>query len=320
MSSSIVLKPTQLVNARAEERNVREFQSYLRSKNLHTNFELPRPIAILALNETDENTASKRRDDDVVYAMERAIGDRLSEVIYNATRLGLAHEVERELGRAAEFLAAYHAWGETRRTAPRFQRTGSAEVERILSQQGVPCNEIRVLAQAAELCCQRPIRCTIKKDAHAENWIVLGRRLMMLDLESTANVPVLFELAQLIEDCGALPATIQGWHTRMKLADRYLSALAKLGCSVPISQEDVELLYSLFWLLRCLFGFAYARRQSNATSSSSVIGRLAFRYSHWQQSAVYLARSSAHSSIRDFAAKLSTFGERWRPGRFAKYG
>ena len=78
-----------------------------------------------------------------------------------------------------------------------------------------------------------------KKDAHAENWILTGGKLMMIDLEASGYRPALFEVAQLIDDFGVIPVDDAGFKMRLRLAREYLQYLTTFG--LPIEPPRLHL-------------------------------------------------------------------------------
>ena len=61
-----------------------------------------------------------------------------------------------------------------------------------------------------------------KRDAHASNWVVdTAGRLIAVDLEAVSFLPVVHDIAQLIEDCGLLPVNNEGFSRRVRLVKDY---------------------------------------------------------------------------------------------------
>jgi len=85
------------------------------------------------------------------------------------------------------------------------------------------------LAEAPALC---------RRDAHPFNWLVGGDAVFAIDLEATGWRPVGYELAQLTDDCPALPVSENGWLQRARVVQAYTSVLTEHG---------YDLTYELVW-------------------------------------------------------------------------
>ncbi|WP_164137737.1 RNA 2'-phosphotransferase [Stenotrophomonas maltophilia] len=87
-----------------------------------------------------------------------------------------------------------------------------------------------------------------KRDGHASNWIVdPAGRIVAIDFESSDFVPVGYDISQLIEDNGLLPADSAGWQRRESIMSRYLNRL-----NISLGESSLVDAYSWFALTRAL--------------------------------------------------------------------
>jgi hypothetical protein len=294
LSTSVVLKPTSLKNANQEITALTDFRNFLKSNKREDHFLLPDAICVI---QQDEEKA--------VYAMRRAVGRRLSEALLTLGAAGRTDRIEFELRRALKYLALFHAWS-AKNSPPRVSsRVGRFEMALIQNGLSLSTNDAAELALLSEKAFQTPLVQLRKKDAHAENWIVAGEGLMMIDLEATGYRPLLFEVAQLIDDFGFLPTDSKGIETRLALAQYYIASLRELGISVEMERSAVECTYCLFWVLRSAFGIGLYRRRQRYSSSSS-LRLIAMRHEHYYRSLTYLTANGPSEAIRRLAEWVAT--------------
>lgn len=293
LSATVVLKPTKHRNARREISAIESLGKFLSSKGHKGRYSLPRPICII---DHAEGAA--------IYAMERFSGRLLADALLAHVRSNRFDRVGGELQQALEFLALFHAWAHGTRVLRRDARVARSEVERIGNGLSITADGIEKFNELLALATPSGLFEIPRKDAHPENWIVSSNGLMMIDLEASGNQPLLFEVAQLLDDYGILPINDEGFKSRMELAEYYLKVLGGLGISAELDRPSLERTYATFWILRCAFGIGRLRRNA-AKSTSSSLKRLGQRHEHYVRSLTYLENSGPSPEVQALAQWLS---------------
>lgn len=222
-------------------------------------FLVPTSVGIFSLDKTK------------IYAMRRAIGRNLSDLIL----YGPYRYCEEAIQDTIRFLALYHAW----HIVP--QENKEQEVENIrksilkilIEDVGLPksliykiINRIRPILDIVK---QLPL--VEKRDAHPDNWIVTNEgKIVLIDLEKPEPQSqfILSELVQLIEDLPYLTWSQEGWQRRAALIRGYLEHYnnfleSKSLSTVLISSELQVATYLSFTILRALWGIGLALRKKN---------------------------------------------------------
>ena len=232
--------------------------------------------------------------------MERAAAEPLADILIGPSHEGYA-DADRQIRSCADFLAEYHRWAGVlppRREPYKFL---AAQLADGLGHLGV-AGPARALAEQAFLELAPPeLPLVRKKDAHPENWLVTrDGRVVMIDLESSRPLPVLFEIAQLLDDYPAYRFDDTGWSARMALADRYWRLCIGGECEA----ETIFRAYSAFVAHRCIVGAARVRSNARKTSSSSALNAMRLRYAHYCAAAAFLANSSS-PPVRKLGASIA---------------
>jgi tetratricopeptide (TPR) repeat protein len=287
LGDSYVFKHTDHQSALRDRETIASFSKYLRERQL-AGLRLPRPLAVVP-----------RQGSSVVYVMRRARGIQLGRLILRAQTSG--EPAIRSVERALTYLAAYHAWGQ----AIRGETLGSLEhfVRMYLKDEfqippsSIPSTTHTLLKNLGAL----PE--TLKKDAHPENWLIDDRgNLSMIDFESSKPLPVLFEVAQLLDDYPLLPVDLAGWQLRRAMCRQYLTA--KNGVSATrIDDETVDAVYGIFVSLRCAVGLRSTSRKSKVASSGSLRARAA-RAQHYRELLSWLSIHHSKPGVQEFARLL----------------
>lgn len=119
-----------------------------------------------------------------------------------------------------------------------------------------------------------------QRDAHADNWLIPAspgrpRWVAPIDLEGLAWLPLLFEVAQFIEDFALLPVDERHFVTRRDLAARYLGLLPDSVCP-PSLRADAGLVrraFETFALARAAFVLNHLDAPQRASAGMSTGGR-----------------------------------------------
>ncbi|MFJ9374126.1 hypothetical protein [Streptomyces sp. NPDC101455] len=119
-----------------------------------------------------------------------------------------------------------------------------------------------------------------QRDAHADNWLIPAapgrpRWVAPIDLEGLAWLPLLFEVAQFIEDFALLPVDDRHFGTCRNLAIRYLDRLPDTVCP-PSLRADADLVrrgFETFALARAAFVLNHLDAPHRASAGMSTGGR-----------------------------------------------
>jgi len=243
------------------------------------------------------------------YVMRREAGAELGAIALRRRRSGL--DVMFLLERAVRFLARFHAWRGVRAetlvqaTLREFVRQVLRKLERTSGFSPVESAKVADYLWAASVFA---IPSVPKKDAHGENWLVTpGDAVVMLDLEAKGSerLPVIYEVAQLVEDQGLLAVDVAGWGMRRELANIYLDELERAGSALQITSM-VERAYNLFALIRAVISIpSVDRRAISRDSESSVVRARAHRADHYRALVEAIRSRSAGSDLGEAASTIA---------------
>ncbi|MFG2458223.1 hypothetical protein ACGFWE_14285 [Streptomyces sp. NPDC048523] len=151
-----------------------------------------------------------------------------------------------------------------------------------------------------------------QRDAHADNWLIPAapgrpRWVAPIDLEGLAWLPLLFEVAQFIEDFALLPVDERHFVTRRDLAARYLDLLPDTVCP-PSLRADTRLVqrgFETFALARAAFVLNHLDAPQRASAGMSTGGRRLrqARRAHCEKLFAHLADSDV-SEVATVAAQV----------------
>lgn len=297
LESTLVLKRLPSKAAHAEAETTRALAAYLARTNSPGTWQLPEPLAVIE----HPSQAGK-----AVYVMRRAQGPTLGAL---PDRVDEAAVVE-QLESAVRYLAAFCSWARQESDLPaslpvkRIKRMSSALFDRgrrLGLTQSTAHRVAQGLGRAIEV-----MPAVAKKDAHAANWLLTpDGGLVALDLESTTTVPLLWEVAQLLDDYPFLAADGAGWQQRLRLCEAHLDELARRGPPLLVKPERLSGL--LAW-------FAFAHAASNLRRfgehpddwrvSSSGLARRRARRAHTLAVLAYLARAAPDEGLRYGAQRV----------------
>ncbi|PYQ28400.1 MAG: hypothetical protein DMF56_16460 [Acidobacteria bacterium] len=297
LSESFVFKPTTQESAERELASVAEFREFLAQRGAPRTFRLPTPIT----------TIPSDRAGTVTYVMRRSEGVQLGTYVLRSMRLTNTAPADVVDG-AVAFLAHYHAW-----KLLRSARRAGQGVDRVLASIGrlwrstFDPDTARITVSQLRGLLPSGLPLLAKKDAHPENWLVTSRReIVMLDLEATAQLPLLFEVAQFLEDYPFFDCSVGGWSARLRVVDHYLSALSRLAPGFALPALSVcRAAYEKYALVRAAIGIGETRSSApQASSVSSVLRAVTARRDHYRALAQYLAVDGTDASTRVVAASL----------------
>jgi tetratricopeptide (TPR) repeat protein len=291
LSGSYVFKETDERNATRDRDVIHAFSTFVRQHGIR-GIRLPEPLGIFP-----------QEQGRVVYVMRRARGHHLGRAVIAAKREGRESPVK-DFQRALTILAAYHAWGLTVSTAPQAEVLSFTRAyiksKLAMDPEVIPTNTVLVLARLAS------IPQVVKKNAHPENWLIDDSgNICMIDFESGRPLPILFEVAQLLEDYPLLPASREAWELRRELCQNYQDSFREFG-GETISNDMVDEVYGLFVLLRSGFALQYYLRAPRSVPSSSALRARAEREAHHVEMLRWMAAEHPSAGVRELAKTFIT--------------
>jgi hypothetical protein len=246
LQHTLVLKRVPRDVALGEEATTVRFGEYLKRTGAPRAWSVPTSLGVID-HPTDAKSA--------VYVMRRAQGTTLGQMLLDEPEAARAL-----LPDAVRFLAAFCAWAAAESSTPltltakRPKKLGDALFARgrrlglSLSTANRVAKGLRALVEGDEIA-------VAKRDAHAKNWMVTdAREIVALDLETTITVPVLYEVAQLVDDYPFITVDDEGWSQRLALCRLHLDELGARGAAMSLHDEEVE---------RRLSWFAFAHAMAN---------------------------------------------------------
>jgi tetratricopeptide (TPR) repeat protein len=297
LSESFVFKPTSEESAKRELASVAEFREFLAEQDAPRAFRLPTPLTTIAGDRTGA----------VTYVMRRSEGVQLGTYVLRSMRLTDVAPAD-VIDGAIAFLAHYHGWKLLRPG----RRVGHG-VDRVLTNIGhlwrstFDPDAARTIVSQLRGLLPSGLPLLAKKDAHPENWLVTSRRdIVMLDLEATTQLPLLFEVAQFLEDYPFFDCSTAGWAARLRVVDHYLGTVSRLAPEFSIPALAVcRDAYEKYALVRAAIGIGETRTSApQASSVSSVLRAVTARREHYLALSQYLAMHGTDASTRAVATSL----------------
>jgi hypothetical protein len=310
----LVLKRSTREAAEREHHATAEFTRWLEDHHeddASARWRLPEPLGVVPAEE-DEGT----------YVMRRHAGRTLGSLLVD-WRARAGSDPTPKFIQASRFLAAFQSW------------KVSSEIYRIADAATVFSDLQQRLNRAAQTLQLRSAVATRtadllaphfavdsvllpKKDAHAGNWIWTHHgELVLIDIESTATLPVLLELATLIDDLPLFGLDDDGWQQRMSAADTYLEELEKHGVDTALDAAAVRSQYEVMCLYLAAVGLGRLSRKDPGTSSRTARATFAQR-GHYESMITYLAKHGGSDGVRAAASGWLTAevgGSRFRAAR-----
>lgn len=231
MSETFVFKRTTKAKAEHEASMLSALRNEISRLGSANRFEVPRSLAIVEVPSEDERRW--------VHVSQRAAGRLVSEL--------RPEEASDILESIVDLLAVFHrvaggapagksAWGAMKDHLKMWSRTLFAPEQ---AHQFV--DSLRVTFPV-------DLPLVRKRDGHASNWLLdPAGRIVAIDLESSDFVPIGYDVAQLIEDNGLVPANPEGWQRRLAVMRHYLDCMGQ-----TLSESALNTAYAWFALTRAL--------------------------------------------------------------------
>jgi TPR repeat protein len=297
LSTTLIVKEMQRENAEREMMTINSFREYLTTTNAPSWMRLPEPLALI---EAAGGTA---------YVMRREAGAELGAIVLRRQRVGI--DAMPLLIRTIRFLAHFHAWrGVDAATDASVALADPIRksVRRLVDFCGRGRESSHDLLKPLRLATGIRLLRVAKKDAHAENWLVTPRdEVVMIDLETkeSSRLPILYEVAQFIEDQGLITADTTGWNKRISIVDLYLKELSGLSGleELDTPPEAFEQAYAVLALLRAVISIPSVDiRSIRRRTESSVVGARTYRADHYRTLVNTIQVRFADTPVGDAAA------------------
>jgi tetratricopeptide (TPR) repeat protein len=306
LSEAFVFKPCDARRPRVEIDSTREFAAFLARRSAPPYLVMPQPVDVV-----------ERAEGAPIYVMKRARGTKLGTLVIDAMVSRNELPVT-SYHRCLEFLAYFHAWAmpanDTRSVRDaRMNVRDALSPARVWTSLGAPAGLARRVEALGPHLAGFDLLPVRKKDAHAENWLVMPRSdVMIIDLESTKVLPLLYEVAQLVEDYPLAACDAAGDNLRGELLATYLSTFSSLVPSFALPSPEVAIsAFQSFAIARSLIGVAsiHQRRRNQPTgltsSVSSSLRAAPFRERHYVALMEHLTSAGVTCTIRE-SAKLAS--------------
>lgn len=306
LSTTLVLKPTSRTEAEAEQTRLASLARYLHRTNAPRWMLLPEVLALVDL--PPDWRSSRNPPPDTALASRRSVGRSLAAEIADAHE-GRRPAPKEMVSRALRYLARIHVWSSgfaTREPGLTYEAAAQGLMKRA-GRLGMPDPEGLAAQWTAGTPCLLPG--LPGRDAHAENWLVTDSgAVVALDLEPHAYFPLLYEVAQLIEDHAVLDIAESEWSEREELCALYLDELASLGHPDSVDAGDVLPAYQSFALVRAVFLAEHlsgsSPRPSAGSESTGSRRHAERRLAHARAMIESCARSASDVNLRAVAARL----------------
>ncbi|MEE3632816.1 RNA 2'-phosphotransferase [Pseudomonas sp. AL 58] len=194
-------------------------------------FEVPRSLAIVEVFSDDDRRW--------VHVSQRAAGRLVSELS--------TEEASNVLEPITDLLAVFHRVGGS---APEGKSAWRSlkQYLKMWSRTLFPPQQAERFVDSLHSIFPEKLPLVRKRDGHASNWLVdPAGRIVAIDLESTDFVPIGYDVSQLIEDNALIPASPDGWRSRIAIMERYLSRM-----ETPLSKSELVAAYGWFAITRAL--------------------------------------------------------------------
>jgi hypothetical protein len=226
----------------------------------------------------------------------------------------LAKRAQDRFREALSYLAAFHAWRSmsdpkvARGCSKAHKKSFNIQLSRICRRLQLTQAHSTLLADAFAPFLTEGSLMLAKKDPHSGNWLWTAKNeLVMIDIESTAVLPLLQEVAVLIDDLPLVDVTEQGWEYRYFLCHEYLESLGRFGFT-GVEREDredrVDERYQAAVILHVMRGMNRLRGTDSGVSSFSIESRMMQR-EHYTRLLDYLASNAAQREVRKLAGALA---------------
>lgn len=298
VESALVLKRLKREAAHRERSDTDAFGSWLDGHACPAHWRLPEPLAVIDVGDTD-----------AVYVMSREQGRVLGACVVDAVQ---SHDGPAPLDRftqALHYLAAYQAWRWEGNPKPHgtghieqtdFRRQLKKAGRRFGHNVAIADHLSKSLAWLADS--GAPV--VAKKDPHPGNWLWTPTdHLVMIDVESSMNLPLLQEAVTVIDDLPLLD-TIDpaAWSMRLGMAAEYCKQLQEFGVPIPdLSETELRDRYEALATLHAIKGLGRVRHADIGASLFSIT-TTQVQTTHYRGLLNYLAEFARSQDVRNLAA------------------
>lgn len=236
LSTAFILKPVIREDVgHREAAQLGRLAEEIQSSRQNDRFGVPKSLGVFPISHRITDS-----EHDFVHFMERHTGRLLSDL----SKL----EAVKFLSPCGELLAAYH------RSAGQPSATSGWKVLRKKLNHWVPAlldkEETKPFIDMMHSSLPDNLRLVFKRDAHAGNWVIEpSGRVIAIDLDGAVAIPVLHDMAQLLEDSAFISPDSDGFVKRMSLVHTYLEHLnVKMSAAEARRAYDWFALYRAIWL------------------------------------------------------------------------
>ncbi|WP_319446115.1 MULTISPECIES: hypothetical protein [unclassified Mycobacterium] len=299
LEKALVLKRLSRDAAIKEHDDTEAFRRWLDAQNCPRTWVLPEPLAVVNIGDTD-----------AVYVMSRAQGRVLGACVVDPQAGAGPAPLER-FREALRYLAAYQGWRWTTHPTPAGaahseRRAFDGQLDKAGRKLGLSPDDRAELSAALAFLAQPGAPVVAKKDPHPGNWLwTHDNDLVLIDLESSINLPLLQEAVTVIDDLPLLPADDpSAWTTRNELAREYCSALGRFGVALPaMSDVDLAERYEALTALHAVKGLGRMRHTDmGASLFSAETAKL--QTTHYLGLLHHLSSSARDAGVRALAATV----------------
>lgn len=290
----LVLKRSTREVAEREHHATTEFTRWLNHHHEDdgiARWRLPEPLGVVPTEEGEG-----------IYVMRRHAGRTLSSHFIDWRVRGDSNPTSKFI-QASRFLAAFQSWklsSDTHRIADAVTVFGDLQKRLNRSAETLQLPRTASTRTADLLAPHFAVDSVLlpKKDAHAGNWIWTHHsELVLIDIESTATLPILLELATLMDDLPLFELDDDGWQQRMNAAATYLDELTKHGIDTALDPASVRSQYEVMCLYLAAVGLGRLARKDSGTSSRTAQATFAQRR-HYESVITFLAAHAESEDVR----------------------
>lgn len=277
LSTALVFKPVEFIeDARRERQTIERLDALISEAGMSAQFAVPRSLSIVPIEE-HIRPADLPREVGAVHVMERQLGTLLADLP--------KEEVRVHLQACVELLVLFQ--GSSR---PSQSATGWRPVRDRLKAYSRALFDTDAEARAFVAAFREALPAlpaVTKRDSHLSNWVLdPSGRIIAIDLEAAVPVPMIHDLAQLIEDGAALDVSPEGIAERLSLLEAYCQGLGFDDEASAVKAYECFSIYRAIWLATA----------AHASKSEHRHARLLARH---------FAGHSSHADVRALAALAS---------------
>ena len=288
LAGALVFKRMGAAAAERERATAEVLRAAVDVRGLGARFTTFRSLAIVPLPEGDPRRSSQVNS---VHVMRRENGRLLSEMASRSMAVGASVDLS-VLREVLLFLALFHSSsGLSGADEGRFARKAQRNNLKMWLTAVLGREEALEMRDRWEGSIPEGAPVVAKRDAHPGNWLVTpAGRVVALDLESVGHLPVLMEVAQLIEDGPCIPVDDSGWAIRDDLVKQYWGHLRALGLALTDAPSAQS--YQAYAAYRAVMLVSRPRKWSP------------LQVRHARALLTYLATNAEAESLQEFARRV----------------